>query len=430
MTFKIRLRTIILSIIGLLALYLLASVLFFNATPEDFRITDTIPHHYSVDDPAFMMESGILTGSAWSEGNRIEILNRGEDIFGAMLEEIEKAERSITKETFNYWGEEVGTPMAEALSEAAGRGVDVRFIMDYIGSVQATDEQLSVMEDAGVNVVRWREPAWYQMARFNYRTHRKLLVVDGKVGFTGGANTADDWLPAPEDGGYKDFHFRFEGPIVSEMQGAFSENWVSAKGELLTGEKWYTESDSAGAVKAQITTSHPRGGKHLVRKMMLHAISSAADRVRIGSAYFFPDEGFIKALIETRERGVDIQILVPGEKIDQNYLRYASQTLWGDLLRAGIEIYEYKPTMYHAKLLLVDDSYVSIGSTNFDNRSFRLNDETNVNLISEEFAAEMNDYFDQNLEESEQITLEMWEDRPLWQKIAGRINAALLGPYL
>lgn len=255
------------------------------------------------------------------------------------------------------------------------------------------------------------------MARFNHRTHRKLLVVDGKIGYTGGANTADDWLPDPEDGGYKDFHFRFVGPVVNSLQAAFSENWVSARGELLTGEMWYPASDSSGSVLAQVTTSHPREGKHIVRKMLLHSISSATDRVRIGSAYFFPDDGFIEALVRTQERGVQVQILVPGEEIDQNYLRYASQTLWGDLLKAGIEIYEYQPTMYHAKLMIVDDNFVTLGSTNFDNRSFRLNDETNVNILDEEFAAEMINYFESNLEESVLFTLEDWENRPLWQKI-------------
>lgn len=430
MQFKFRLTTIILILIGLTILYLVGSLLYFNATIKEQRVIESIASEYRVSEPGFVRESGILSGSRWTDGNHVETLNLGEDIFAAMHEDIASAEKSITKETFNYYGEDVAGPMAEALSAAAERGVDVHFLVDHVGSILAESHKFDRMEEAGVQVVRWRKPAWYQLARFNNRTHRKLLVVDGKVAYTGGANTADKWLPAPEDGGYKDFHFRITGPVVNDIQGAFSENWVASRGVLLTGEKYYPAPDTTGNIPMQVSTSHPQEGQKKVRKMLLYAIASAAERIRIGSAYFFPDENFLDALVAAADRGVAIQILLPGEKIDQNYLRLASQSLWGPLLDAGIEIYEYQPTMYHAKLMIVDDLFVTVGSTNFDNRSFRINDETNVSMLEEEFATAMNNYFDDNLEESIQITREEWENRPAWQKAAGWIVAKVMGPHL
>lgn len=430
MKYKFSLKKLLLYIVGLFILFVIATVLFFNATPIEKRVSVPIDASYAVTEPGFKLESGILTGRQWVGGNSIEVLDRGSEIFGAMLEEIESAEKSITKETFNFYGDDVGRPVAEALADAAIRGVNTHFLMDYIGSVPADGEFFEIMEDAGVELERWRRPAWYQLARFNHRTHRKLLNVDGRVAFIGGANTADPWLPDLEEGGYKDYHFRIKGPVVNEFQGAFSENWVSSRGELLIGERYYTELDSTGDVYMQISSSHPREGKPQVRKSMLYAISSASESIRIGSAYFFPDLGFIEALTRAADRGVRVQILTPGEKIDQNYVRIASHYRWEDLLDAGIEMYEYQPAMYHAKIMIVDEYFVTVGSTNFDNRSFRLNDETNVNILNEEFGKLMADYYDQDLLQSDRITREEWKNRPLWQKAAGCLITKVMGAYL
>jgi len=430
MEFTFSLKKLLLYIFGLLVLYVIATVLFFVATPKEKRVTVPIETVFSVTDPGFKMESGILTGRQWVGGNNIEVLSSGLEIFGAMLEEIESAETSITKDTYNFWGDNVARPVAEALSDAALRGVNVHFLMDYVGSVSADVELFVTMEDAGVEVQRWRRPSWYQLARFNHRTHRKLLNIDGRVAFIGGANTADPWLPDVEDGGFKDYHFRITGPAVNELQGAFSENWVSSRGELLVGERYYAEPDSTGDLYIQVASSHPREGKQLVRKSMLYAIASADESIRIGSAYFFPDREFIKALTRAADRGVRIKILTPGEEIDQNYLRIASHYRWDKLLDAGIEMYEFQPSMYHAKMMIVDDYFVTVGSTNFDNRSFRLNDETNINILSEEFGTLMASYYDEDLLQSEQMTREEWENRPIWQKAAGWLISNVMGSYL
>ncbi len=430
MKYKFSLKKLLLYIFGLFLLFVIATVLFFNAKPSEKRITAPIDANYTVTEPGFKLESGILTGRQWVGKNSIEVLDRGEDIFGAMLEEIASAEKSITKETFNFYGDDVGRPVAEALGDAATRGVNTHFLMDFIGSVPADSELFEIMEDAGVEVDRWRRPAWYQLARFNHRTHRKLLNVDGRVAFIGGANTADPWLPDIEEGGYKDYHFRIKGPVVNEFQGAFSENWTSSRGEILTGDRYYSQHDSAGSVYMQLSSSHPKEGKPKIRKSMLYAIASAGESIRIGSAYFFPDIEFIDALTRAADRGVQVQILTPGEKIDQNYLRIASHHRWEELLDAGIEMYEYQPSMYHAKIMIVDEYFVTIGSTNFDNRSFRLNDETNVNILDEDFGILMTEYFDRDLLQSERITREEWESRPLWQKAAGWLITKVMGPYL
>ena len=428
--YKFSLKTIILSVIGLFVLYLIGTLFFFNATPEPKRITTPIEYTYSVSDPAFKTNSGILTGRSWVEGNDAIVLSRGEDIFSTMYEDIRNARNSISKETFVYRGEEVATTMARELADASGRGVNVHFIMDYVGSVEAASDQLKLMEDAEVQFVRWRKPAWYQVPRFNHRTHRKLLLIDGEIAYTGGVNMGDEWLYDQEEGGKKDYHLRITGPVVHELQGAFSKNWVATRGELLKGDSYYPHLEITGNLPMQVTTSHPGDGAKQVRKMLLHAIASANESIRIGSAYFFPDRKFLQALVDAANRGVHIRILTPNETIDKNFVRMASHTLWGDLLEAGIEMYEFQPVMYHAKLMIVDEYFVTMGSTNFDNRSFRLNDEANVSILDENFARQMTELYEEDLEHSERITLEEWESRSFFRKAYGWVIARVIGVYL
>jgi cardiolipin synthase A/B len=325
---QLKLKTIIIGSVVLFLIFLAGAVIFFIATPVDKRVTHQINASYSVSDTGFLIESGVITGRSWIDGNQIDIMDRGETIFQSMHDDIANAQKSITKETFNYFGEKVGTPMAEALAEASNRGVRVHFLMDFIGSVLASSEKFEIMESAGVEVERWREPSWYQLSRFNHRTHRKLLIIDGEVAYTGGVNTADLWLPDLEDGGYRDYHFRITGPVVNDIQGAFSENWLLSRGVLLNGDEYYTELDATGDLRMQVSSGNPREGDLKLRKMLLYALASSQESVRIGSAYFFPDQKFLDKLIQTAERGVKIQILTPGEKIDQNYVRLASQSRW------------------------------------------------------------------------------------------------------
>ena len=429
MKLRINIWYVPLILAALFATYLIGGVLYFNATPKDKRVTEPVNTQYSVFEAGFMQESGLLLGRNWVGGNDVEILESGQQIFDSKFEAIRSAEKTITKETYNYWGESVGTPLAEELAAAAKRGVKVHFLMDFVGSRKAESQQLQMMKDAGVEVIQWRRPAWYQVSRFNHRTHRKILVVDGNTAFTGGANAADDWFYDEDNGGFRDFHYKINGPVVNDIQQGFSENWVAATGTLLTGSDYYPMLEKQGLYTMQVTSSHPREGQKKIRKMFLYAISSAQKTIRISSAYFFPDHDFLQALADASERGVEVQIIVPGENIDQAYFRLASKNRWGRLLESGVEIFEYQPAMYHAKLLIVDDKFVSFGSANFDNRSFRINDEMNVNVLNSNFAAERIAYFEYDLEHSKLYTLEDLEERTVWEKFVGRMTQ-LAGPHL
>ncbi|REL33858.1 cardiolipin synthase B [Rhodohalobacter sp. SW132] len=422
-------KGILISLLTLFLVFLIGTVLFFNAVPKEKRLLELINTDHSIEDPEFIYESCLLIGRPWTKNNQIEVLENGEEIYDSMVEAINSAERTITFETYEYYGDEAAQRFSEAFSAAAERGVKVHALLDFIGSVNATDEQLEMMEEAGVELIRWRKPSWYQFARFNHRTHRKLLIIDGNIGFTGGANVGDNWLGSVENGAYKDYHYKIRGSLVSELQASFSENWTSASGRLIYGNDYFSIQDSAGNKKMQVSSSHPREGKQKMRKMFIYSMASARDTVRFATAYFYPDQLFLDALQETAERGVTVQILVPGESIDKGFVRHASVNNWRGILESGVEIYEYQPSMYHAKLMIADNRMVSMGSSNLDNRSFRLNDETNVNILSEEFAATMTELYKNDKSEAERYTLKMWENRPYSNRLYGWVTE-LFGAHL
>ncbi len=401
------------------------SVLAANATPKAFRLTQSVSVDYSVDDPRFRqtLERGLQAPIL--DGNRADMLENGEAIYPAKLDAIAAAETSISFEVYEFWGETAGAEFAEALRDAAERGVTVRVLLDFVGSTGADADSLAAIEDAGGQVVRWRQPSWYQAARFNHRTHRKLLIVDGRTGFTGGANIGDDWLGNPQSGGKRDLHYRLEGPIVGALQGAFAEHWLNATGELLHGEAIYPALEPIGNLAMQVVDSAPREGRHRIRWMLLFALAAAQERVDIGTAYFYPDRAVLDALEAAAERGVRVRILVPGDSIDKGFVRHASVNQWQPLLEAGVEIHEFEPTMYHAKLLVVDDRWVSVGSANMDNRSFRINDEVNVNVFDADFARGIRETLDRDLDQAARYDLERWQARAWHKRLFGWISVTL-----
>ena len=394
-------------------------LVYFNAVPQPMRVAEPLSFVPAVDSDEFRQLQSVVLGSAATSGNRIEVLENGEEIFPAMLEAIENASRSITLETYEYWGEEVGSAFAEALARAAERGVAVHAIFDYLGSAPASRAQFTRMEEAGVEVVRWRKPSWYQLSRFNHRTHRKLLVIDGMVGFTGGANVADAWKGHPDDGGYRDNHYRMEGPVVAHLQNAFMQNWLNARNQLFYATEYFPLLDEVGELGIKIVSSSPREGTHRIRLMMLLALAGARDSIRLATPYFYPDNMIMEALLDARERGVTVDILLPSAEYYSTAVREASRNRWGRLLEAGIRIHEYQPSKYHAKLYIVDDYWVSIGSSNLDNRSFRLNDETNAVIMNHELAATLVAQFERDLEQTETYHLEDWGERPWTRRLLG-----------
>jgi cardiolipin synthase len=274
------------------------------------------------------------------------------------------------------------------------------------------------MRQAGVEVVRYRPLRWYNLDRLNKRTHRKILVVDGKVGFVGGIGIADPYSGHAQDmDHWRDSQYRFEGPVVAQLQSDFMDNWIKTGGVLLDGPAYFPRLDSVGPQFAQAFHSSPGDGVESLRLIFLLAISAATDRILIGSPYFVPNDLAVSMLVDARKRGVDVEIIVPGPILDAEVVRRASKAKWKPLLEAGVKIYEYQPTFYHTKMMVVDDCWVSVGSANFDNRSFRLNDEANINVLDQGFAREQARIFAEDRARSKQVTLEQWRSRPITERL-------------
>jgi cardiolipin synthase len=281
---------------------------------------------------------------------------------------------------------------------------------------------LDSMQAAGVQLHRYRPLHWYNFGRMNNRTHRKLLVVDGRIGFTGGVGIADQWIG---DGGdpehWRDTHFRIEGPVVAQLQAAFNDNWIKTTGRVMNGPSYFPALKVEGEMEAHVFVASPSGGSESMHLMYLLSIAAAEATIDLAASYFVPDRLLIEALIAARGRGVRVRILLPGPHIDALTVKIASKADWGALLRAGAEIYVYQPTMLHTKLLVIDAEFVSVGSTNFDIRSIRLNDEASLNIYNSDFATQMTAMFEADLLEAEPYSLARWESRPLRQKFAEKI---------
>jgi cardiolipin synthase A/B len=389
--------------------------------PREKKIEHQIEHLYGVDTEQFARSMGNLLPPAILGGNKVTALMNGKEIFPAMLRAIASAERSITFETFIYWSGEVGKQFAEALADRARAGVKTHVLLDWIGSKRMDRGYLQLMEEAGVQVERYHKPHPLRIALLNHRTHRKILVIDGRIGFTGGVGIADEWLGNAEDEKHwRDTHFQVEGPVVAELQAAFMDNWMKTHARVLHGDDYFPRLEPVGDSPAQVFQSSPSEGSESVRLMYLMSISCAQRRIRLSSAYFVPDDLCVQALQDARKRGVEIDIIVPGKHIDAKVVRRASRGRWGPMLLAGVRIHEYQPTMYHTKVMIVDDLFVSVGSTNFDNRSFRLNDEANLNVLDREVAAEQIRCFEQDLSRSREISYPEWLHRPVREKVMER----------
>ncbi len=399
----------------------LAVVLAMNfATPEK-KLERKIEHHYAINDAQYRREMSVMLGPAIVGGNQVVALQNGDEIFPAMLKAIRAAQATITFETYIYWSGDIGKELAEALAERAKAGVKVSVLLDWVGSIKMDEALIQTMKDAGAHVERYRPLHWYNLGRMNNRTHRKLLVVDGHVAFTGGVGVAEQWTGHAQDPEHwRDMHFQVEGPVVAQFQAAFNDNWIKATGEVLNGAAYFPPSHKAGDMDAHMFVSSPAGGSESMHLMYLMGIAAAERSIDLQASYFVPDELIHKALIAARQRGVKIRILVPGEHIDSDTVRLASKAEWGPLLQAGIEIHEYLPTMMHNKLLIIDQLMVSVGSTNFDVRSFRLNDEASLNVYDRDFAQRMTRVFDEDLKHTKRYTFEVWEKRPLREKLIER----------
>jgi len=408
----------------------IAVVLVLNLSIGDKKIDRVVPHVYGVEDELFLRTMGALLGPAVLAGNRATTLVNGDEIFPSMLEALRSARRTITFEMYIYWSGDIGKAFADVLSERARAGVKVHVLIDGVGSGKLDQSLIEEMERAGVEIMRYTSPRFYTIGRFNNRTHRKLVVVDGAIGFTGGVGIADQWTGAAQDPEHwRDTHFRIEGPVVAQMQGAFMDNWTEVTGRVLHGEAYFPPLKAVGTHRAQVFTSSPGGGSDSMQLMYLLSIAAARRSIELSASYFVPDNVEVETLVEAMKRGVKVRIIVPGPVTDSEIVRRASRSRWGDLLEAGAEIHEYQPTMFHCKVMVVDELWTSVGSTNFDNRSFAVNDEANLNIYDRDFARVQVGIFGEDLKRSRRVSLEEWRNRPytekLWEHAMGLFGSQL-----
>jgi len=383
-------------------------------------------HQFNVHDLAFLQTMNALTGASLSEGNHITVLKNGVEIFPAMLSAVRSAKKTINLEFYIYWDGEIGRVFAEALAERARAGVQVKIILDAVGSVAMSQSLIDFLARNGIDMEWYHPLRWYTIWRMNHRTHRKLLIVDGQIGFSGGVGIADTWLGnADSRDHWRETVAQVEGPVVTQMQFAFMDNWVKSRGELLTGLDYFPSIDRRGPHLAQVIKSSPSEGSSTVKLLYIVSIVSATKSIYISNAYFVPDRDTIRALEGAVRRGVDVRVIVPGEYTDVPLVRQASRMHYELLLRRGIRIFEYQPTMMHAKTMVVDGVWSTIGSSNFDDRSFRLNDEVNVNIHDVDIAQQMESMFFEDLAHSNEITLRHWFRRPRLAKLKEKLADVL-----
>jgi cardiolipin synthase A/B len=371
-----------------------------------------------VREASFLRAAESLTGAPVSFGNDAELLINGDQIFPAYLAAIRDAEETVNLLTYAYWRGDIAIEVADTLCEKARSGVECNVIIDAVGAAKMDRKLVHKMRDAGVNVCFFRPPKPYAVRRLQYRTHRKLLIVDGTTGFTGGVGIAEEWTGNAQDPDHwRDTHVRVTGPVVRGLQGAFAENWLECTGDVLAGDRYlpYIEELEDGG-PMQVMRSSATVGDSNAEALIYLAVAAAKRSIELTSAYFVPRPAFTKALVEAADRGVRMRILVPGSHIDKQFVRTAGRAAYDELIEAGIEIYEYCPTMLHAKTLTVDEIWSSVGSVNFDNRSFQLHDEVTLCVQSEAFAGQLHDVFERDLEDSERIEPDEWRERPVTQR--------------
>ncbi|RZL39585.1 MAG: cardiolipin synthase B [Rubrivivax sp.] len=409
---------------------LLAVLLFQNLSTAEKKIDEKLPKLYETDDAEFRRSLSALLGPPLVEGNQVETLVNGDQIFPSMLAAIRSAQKTVNFETYIYWSGTIGREFVDALTERARAGVKVNVLLDWVGSMKMDTAMLDEMKAAGVACERFHKPNWADWGRLNNRTHRKLLIVDGRVGFTGGVGIADLWRGnARNPDEWRDTHYRVTGPVVAQMQSVFLDNWVRATGAVLHGEAYFPALQPAGPYTAQMFSSSPSGGSESMHLMYLLAITAARRSIDLANSYFVPDDLTIRTLVDAARRGVRVRILTPSGHIDSETVRKASRSTWGPMLEAGIEFAEYQPTMFHVKGLVVDGVFSSVGSTNFDNRSFRLNDEANLNVLNADFGREQQAVFEADWAKGRRITLQQWRDRPvserMWELLARTLRTQL-----
>ena len=381
------------------------------------QVTLKIESAYAADDPMYPAYVAALLGPHPTGGNTYTVLTNGDQIFPSMLEAVKGAKRRISFETYIYNKGVVGQQFTAAFIEAAKRGVHVQLVVDAIGSNKIPKEWHESLTAAGVKLGEFGKAKWYSLEELNYRTHRKILTVDGHVGFTGGVGLDDQWQGNAQDKEHwRDTMVRIEGPVVRLMEGAFNENFIETLGPVTPIVDPPAQVPAEPHDTAIMLRSSPTGGANDLKRLYLLTIAAARRTLDISTPYFVTDESSDWALAEARRRGVRVRVLVEGDLTDAMPVKYASRHAYERLMAQGIEIYEYEPTMMHVKAMMVDGTWSIVGSANFDNRSLELNDEMNVAVSDRGFAARLLQDFEQDLRVSKKLDLETWRRRPFLDK--------------
>jgi cardiolipin synthase len=385
-----------------------------------------LDHEFAVHDEEFLPTMAGATGVAFLPGNSLTILNDGDEFYPAMLDAIAAAEFSITIEAYIYWAGEIGVQFAEALAAKASSGVRVKILLDAVGSSSIGEDILTILEKGGCHLAWYNPFSFKHLGRYNHRTHRKSLIMDGRVAFTGGAGIADHWRGrARNPSEWRDLQIRLDGPAVTPLQTGFAQNWLQTTGELVSGPLYYPFIEPSGPLALQTVLSSPEVGASTVRIMYYLSIICARRSIYIANPYFVPDAAGRDALIEAKKRGVKVRIMVAARYNDNWLAHHNSVRVYGRLLEAGIEILEYNRTMLHLKTMVVDGRWFTIGTTNFDNRSFAHNEENNTCGYDEGIARQLHDMFERDVSGCERLTLAQWKKRGLWRR-AQEVVAAFL----
>ena len=421
---NIRKRTkviiVVLSVFGLIVL--------FAQDPSTVRLDSAVP----IEDGRFLDYASAVTASPQTRGDRYEMLLNGDQIYPAMLDAIRTAKRRVNFLTYIYSPGQAADLFTSAFAEAGLRGVEVNVVVDAFGASDIPDDHLKRLEDSGVTVGHYRPVRWYSIQEANYRNHRKILVVDGETAFTGGVGVSDHWLGHAQDKDHwRDSQFRIRGPVVRYLEAVFYESLAETLPRV-TPEIGHSEDGTppgpAGEASSITVSSAPNGGSGGVKRLFLVSIAAAKRSLDITTPYFVVDDSTQWSLEQARRRGVRIRILVEGDRTDAKTVKWASRSHYDALLQQGMEIYEYQPTMIHAKTMVVDGAWSIIGSANFDNRSLDMNDEINIGVVDPAFAAALSGTFEDDLRSAARLTLDAWHDRPLHEKANERFWS-LLGEF-
>ncbi|MFT3867573.1 MAG: cardiolipin synthase [Nibricoccus sp.] len=395
--------------------FVLMGVYFWATTAR--VLGEPIEVSYGPSDPVFASSLGPLLGAEFTAGNRLQVLVNGDEIFPAMVKAIHEAKYTITLETYIWASGRASDLIIDALTDRARQGVKITALVDGMGALKLSHSDKTRLKEAGVELLKYGREHWYDIKpNVNHRTHRKLLIIDGRVAFTGGVCIDDHWLGNAESKKvWRETQVKLEGPAVRQMQAIFATNWLQTTSTLLVGDHYFPQTKGSGSAAVQCFKSGPNEDPENARISYLMAIASARKMIRISHAYFVPDQLAIDMLLAARKRGVTIQVVVPATN-DSRIGRAAARSRWGELLKAGVEFYLYEPAMYHCKVMIVDDVFATVGSVNFDNRSFAINDEANINVLDRDFVRDLTKTFEADRQKSRVLRFEEYDDRSIFVK--------------